>query len=141
MATATEHDLIEEKILEVQQRDRRFARNAYFFVLDGLDHTMARLGRDAHTGEDRHVGARELLEGLRDHAAELFGPLATLVFARWGVHGSEDFGEIVFNLIDAGLLSRRDSDSRLDFSDGVDFDRAFADKHREQLARIREHRS
>lgn len=141
MATATEHDLLEEKILEVRTRDRRYSRNAYFFVLDALDHTMATLGRDALTGEDRHVGARELLEGLRDHAAEQFGPLASLVFARWGVRGSEDFGDIVFNLIDAELLSRRECDSRLDFVDGVDYERAFAEKHCENLARIRARRS
>jgi len=141
MSTTAEHDLLEEKILEVQTRDRRYSRNAYFFVLDGLDHTMAKLGRDALTGEDRHVGVRELLEGLRDHAAEQFGPLATLVFRSWGVHGSQDFGDIVFNLIDAELLSRRESDSRLDFEDGVDFEDAFAQKHRDTLARIRDRRA
>jgi uncharacterized repeat protein (TIGR04138 family) len=52
------------------------------------------------------------------------------------VRRSADFGEIVFNLIEAELLSRRESDSRLDFVDGVDFRETFAQKHRESLDRI-----
>ena len=133
---AAEQDLLEEKIQMVRRRDRRFSRNAYYFVLDSLDFTMSRLGRDQLTGEDRHVGGRELLIGIREYAADQFGPMAPMVFERWGVRGSTDFGEIVFNLIDAELLSRRATDSRLDFVDGLDFREAFAEKHRESLARI-----
>ena len=95
-------------------------------MLDALDYTMSRLGRDALTGEERHVGGRELLGGIQEYAADQFGPMAALVFDRWGVRRSGDFGEIVFNLIDAELLSRRPTDSRLDFVDGLDFRETFA---------------
>jgi len=133
---AAEQDLLEEKIQCVRKRDRRFSRLAYYFVLDALDFTMSRLGRETMSGEERHVGGRELLGGLQEYASEQFGPMAALVFERWGVRRSSDFGEIVFNLIDAELLSRRPSDSRLDFVDGIDFREAFAAKHRESLDRI-----
>lgn len=132
----TDQDLLEEKIQAVRRRDRRFSRNAYYFVLDALDYTMTHFGRDQLTGEDRHVGGRELLVGIKEFAAEQFGPMAALVFERWGVRCAADFGEIVFNLIDAELLSRRPSDSRLDFVDGIDFREIFAAKHRESLERI-----
>ncbi|MCU0867196.1 MAG: hypothetical protein MUC36_25725 [Planctomycetes bacterium] len=133
---AAEQDLLEDKIQSVRRRDRRFSRHAYYFVLDALDYTMSTLGRDALTGEERHVGGRELLAGIQEYAADQFGPMAAPVFERWGVRRSGDFGEIVFNLIDAGLLSRRPTDSRLDFVDGLDFDETFARKHRESLERI-----
>lgn len=133
---AAEQDLLEDKIQTVRRRDRRFSRHAYYFVLDALDFTMTQLGRDELTGEERHVGGRELLQGIKDYASEQFGPMAALVFERWGVRGSRDFGEIVFNLIDAELLSRRPTDSRLDFVDGTDFREAFAEKHRQSLDRI-----
>ena len=58
---AAEQDLLEDKIQSVRRRDRRFSRHAYYFVLDALDYTMSTLGRDALTGEERHVGGRELL--------------------------------------------------------------------------------
>lgn len=133
---AAEQDLLEETIQAVRKRDRRFSRNAYYFVLDALDFTMSHLGREAKTGEDRHVGGKELLVGIKEYAADQFGPMAELVFERWGVRAPSDFGEIVFNLIDAELLSRRPSDSRLDFVGGVDFHQVFAQKHRESLDRI-----
>lgn len=133
---AAEQDLLEDTIQAVRKRDRRFSRNAYYFVLDALDFTMSHLGREAKTGEDRHVGGRELLIGIKEYAADQFGPMAELVFDRWGVRAPADFGEIVFNLIDAELLSRRPSDSRLDFVDGVDFHQVFAEKHRQSLDRI-----
>ncbi len=133
---AAEQDLLEEKIQIVRRRDRRFSRHAYYFVLDALDFTMTRLGREQMSGEERHVGGRELLGGIKEYASDQFGPMAALVFERWGVRRSGDFGEIVFNLIDAELLSRRPSDSRLDFVDGIDFRETFAQKHRESLERI-----
>jgi uncharacterized repeat protein (TIGR04138 family) len=134
--TATEQDLLEDKIQTVRRQDRRFSRNAYYFVLDSLDYTMTHFGRDQLTGEDRHVGGRELLIGIKEYAAEQFGPMAALVFERWGVRDASDFGEIVFNLIDVELLSRRACDSRLDFVDGNDFRETFAAKHRERLNTI-----
>ena len=68
MGSAAEQDLLEEKIQAVRRRDRRFSRHAYYFVLDALDYTMAGLGRDQLTGEDRHVGGRELLAGHLAHS-------------------------------------------------------------------------
>ena len=135
---ATGYESLEERIMQVRRRDRRFTRNAYYFALDALDFTMARLGKDRKTGEERHVGGRELLSGIQEFAAENFGPMANVVFRRWGIHTTEDFGEIVFNLIDAGLLSRRAEDSRLDFASGIDFERVFAEKFNERIAAISE---
>jgi uncharacterized repeat protein (TIGR04138 family) len=132
----SDQDLLEDKIQSVRRRDRRFSRNAYYFVLDALDYTMTHFGRDQLTGEDRHVGGRELLIGIKEYAAEQFGAMAAMVFERWGVRSAGDFGEIVLNLIDAELLSRRPSDSRLDFIDGVDFRETFAVKHQQSLERI-----
>lgn len=133
---APEQDLLEEKIQSVRRQDRRFSRHSYYFVLDALDYTMSRLGREQLTGEDRHVGGRELLAGIKEYAADQFGPMAAMVFERWGIRAPADFGEIVFNLIDAELLSRRPSDCRLDFMDGFDFREIFDAKHRESLDRI-----
>lgn len=132
----SEQDLLEDRIQEVRMRDHRFSRNAYYFVLDALDYTMANLGKDQLTGEDRHVGGKELLAYIQEFASDQFGPMAPVVFEQWGIRSSEDFGEIVFNLIDAELLSRRPSDSRLDFVDGFDFQAVFAERHRKTLDRI-----
>ena len=60
-----------------------------------------------------------VLEGLE------FGPLARVVLSSWSITRTEDFGEIVFNLVEEQLLSRRDEDKKEDFRDGYDFVEAF----------------
>ncbi len=136
MSWSSEHDGPEERIMQIRRRDRRFSRNAYYFALDALDFTLVHYGKDRLTGEDRHVGAKELLIGIKDLAADQFGPMASFVFQQWGVKSTRDFGEVVFNLIDAGLLSRRPEDSRLDFVDGYDFEAVFEEKFRQRLQDI-----
>lgn len=106
------------------ERDSRYGRGAYHFVREALDHTQAMLlGR----GEPapRHVSGRELLEGIRTYALEQFGPMTCTVFEEWGIRACDDFGEIVFNLIDLQILSKTDQDLREDFKEGFDFTEAF----------------
>ena len=68
---------------------------------------------------------QELIEGIRDYATELFGPLAPTVFRNWGLTATQDFGDIVFNLVENDLLNKTDADRREDFANGFDFDTAF----------------
>jgi uncharacterized repeat protein (TIGR04138 family) len=127
-------------LAELVRRDPRYAYEAYEFLFAALHHTQQRLGR-AHTlepgedpGPEHHVSGRELLEGVRDLALREFGLMARTVFRLWGVERTDDFGEIVFNLIDANLLSRTPSDSRDDFCDVFDLDEALVRNFRIQLA-------
>lgn len=110
-----------EKILA---RDSRYHRDAYAFVREALDYTQKRVGR-ANGGKLRHVTGQELLEGIRDFALEQFGPMTLTVFEEWGIRRCSDFGEIVFNLIEAGVFSKTERDSRADFAEGYDFEEAF----------------
>ncbi len=108
-----------EKIRQLVKKDGRYRLEAYCFVFEALDYTLRRLG------EHRHVTGRELCEGIRDLAIEKFGPLASTVFAYWGVTRTEDFGAIVFNLVDAGLMGKTETDSIEDFHDVYDFEEVF----------------
>lgn len=51
--------------------------------------------------------------------------MAVTVFKEWGVHNCRDFGEIVFNMVEIGLLAKTDKDTRADFQNGYDFTEAF----------------
>jgi len=99
--------------------DARYGREAYRFVMAALEHTVQRLG------ERRHVDGQELLNGIRDVGRERFGMMAPAVFNAWGIRETEDFGRVVFNLVEAGVLSKRDEDSVEDFRNGFDFATAF----------------
>jgi uncharacterized repeat protein (TIGR04138 family) len=119
------------EITEIVQRDRRYAYEAYEFVFEALSHTQQMVGRvpvgGEAAGEEHHVSGKEILEGAGDLAREEFGFLARTVFHQWGVRRTDDLGEIVFNLIEAGLLSKTDADSRADFHDVFDMDRALSE--------------
>lgn len=101
--------------------------NAFIFVQEGLGHTIETLARTdpSFPPEGRHVTGQELCMGLRDLALQRFGPLARTVLASWGIHSTEDFGRLVFALVDAGLLRKTDEDSLDDFRGVYDFDEAF----------------
>jgi uncharacterized repeat protein (TIGR04138 family) len=112
---------------QIIARDPRYELAAYFFIYEALAYTQKALGRD--TGNlppaQRHVTGQELLNGIREYAMQMFGPLAPVVFRSWRVRRTEDFGEIVFNLVERGLLGKTESDMREDFAGGFDFDQAF----------------
>ena len=114
----------EEAIELVVSRDTRFARDAYLFVREALDFTQKLAARQSR-GRLRHVTGQELLNGIRDFALREFGPMAPTVFEHWGVQSCRDFGDIVFNMVDIGLLAKTEKDSRTDFEEGYDFFEAF----------------
>jgi uncharacterized repeat protein (TIGR04138 family) len=75
-----------------------------------------------------HVSGRELLEGIREFGLEQYGPMTLTVFQHWGIRTTEDFGEIVFNLVENGLLKKTEEDSRADFKNVYDFKEVFDNK-------------
>jgi len=99
--------------------DARYGEDAYVFVLAALEYCQSRLD------ERRHISGRELAIAVRDVALEHFGVMARLVLEHWGVRSSADIGEVVFNLVDEGLLISQPTDTRDEFAGVFDFDQAF----------------
>lgn len=110
---------MENPLGQIIAQDPRYKPEAYLFVHDALGHTWARLD------QRRHVTGRELLDGIKYLALERYGPMARAVLNSWGVRTTDDFGAIVFNLVDAGLLSKTEEDDIEDFRDVYDFDDVF----------------
>ncbi len=114
----------DEALERILTDDRRYHRNAYPFIREGLDYTVQRLQKP-RTGPKRHVSGRELLDGLREYSLEQLGPMTKTVLNRWGIYTTHDIGEIVFNLVGQGILGKTDEDRIEDFDGGYDFDEAF----------------
>lgn len=110
----------------IQQEDSRFDKDAYHFVRRALDYTLKQHAEDAERAS-RHVTGAELLEGIRAYALRQYGPLALTVFYAWNVRCCEDFGDIVFQLVDYGILGKTDRDRKADFAEVYSFERAFLD--------------
>ena len=109
---------------------------AFAFVREGLSYTVERVHHQPSSLEkaDHHVSGQQLCFGLRDLAIEKFGLLAPLVLSHWKISRTDDFGRIVFAMIDAGLMSRTDEDSADDFRAVYEFEEAFC--RNELLGRI-----
>jgi uncharacterized repeat protein (TIGR04138 family) len=114
-----------ESIERIRARDPRYDSEAYFFIREALSFTMKMLDKPEE-GPARHVSGGELLEGIRRYALDEFGPITLKVLHTWGIRNTQDIGEIVFNMVEAGELGRTDEDRREDFANGFDFEDAFA---------------
>ena len=115
----------DEAVEQILAQDNRFHRDAYGFTREALDFTRKLIGKD-NLGKLRHnVTGKELLEGIRQFALNQFGPMAVTVFEEWGIRQCGDFGDIVFNMIEIGVLTKTEKDSRNDFQNGYDFTDAF----------------
>ena len=109
---------------------------AFAFVQHGLGYTSELFAmRTTNQFEldefEQHVSGQQLCMGLRDFAIDRFGLLAPVVLRQWGIHRTEDFGAIVFRMVELDLLRTSPQDSTDDFRSVFQFDDAF---HHGELA-------
>ena len=112
--------LIDDALLD-RLRDRwpQFHESAYVFVLGALHYVISGLDTP------RHISGRELAEGVRDLALERFGPMARTVLEHWGIRTTDNVGDVVFALVEVGVLIKQDEDGPEDFHEVYSFDEAF----------------
>ncbi len=103
----------------IRLKEPRFHEHAYLFVLSALEYCQMRLP------ERRHLTGRELLEGCRALAIERYGVMARTVLGYWGLTCTADIGDVVFTLVDLGLLQSQPSDTKAEFDRVFDFEDAF----------------
>lgn len=108
-----------EQLEEIVADDPRYRLDAYLFIFQVLEYSVRQ------RKEKRHLTGRELLETIRRFAIFQFGPLSLDVLRYWGINRCEDWGEVVFNLVAKGLLSKTEEDRKEDFRGGYDFREAF----------------
>lgn len=100
----------------IRERDGRYPREAYAFVMHALTVTVEALPSERHDDPvRRHLSGGELVEGALALARREYGLLAPTVFREWRLAGGEDLGAIVFQLVEAGVLSARPEDRLDDF--------------------------
>jgi len=108
-----------KKITSLAEKDTRYRKEAYFFVLAGLEYTLGKLP------EVRHLSGQELAAGIAEYARMQYGYMARTVLEYWGIVKTLDFGEIVYNLIQEGLMRKTEEDRKEDFDGVYDFETEF----------------
>lgn len=118
-------DLIET----LAEKSGKYKSEAYLFIFEALEYTLRKLN------EHRHIKGQELLQGISEFGRSEYGPMTKTVFEYWGVTKTEDFGRIVFDLVNAELMGKTESDSIEDFKDYYDFDEEFVQKYKSDTKR------
>jgi uncharacterized repeat protein (TIGR04138 family) len=116
-----------EAVEHLTVQDPRYHRDAYYFIREALDQAVKL--RKRQVGEAGHVTGQQISEGARQVAVKQYGPMAATVLEYWGIARTEDFGEIVWNLIDLGVFGKTDTDSRKDFQSVFSFQEAFVEPY------------
>lgn len=112
--------VLDEQVMDrLRERNPRYRETAYIFLISALHFVLQRLD------ETRHITGPELAEGVRDLAIDRFGPMARTVLEHWGICSTVDVGEIVFALVDCGILIKQDEDTIDDFLGVFDFEQVF----------------
>ncbi len=134
--------------------DRRFPLEAYVFVREALSYAsdVLNLGSDSLHADpepcleldaiqqelqpiaERHLTGQELCEAIRHYAVNQFGYMSRVVLKNWGITRTSDFGDIVYNMIDVGLMKKSPRDCRTHFDDVYDFDEVFDKKFEMKLS-------
>jgi uncharacterized repeat protein (TIGR04138 family) len=116
-------EFADELMARITPHAGRYHPRAFLFLLAALEHIQRRLP------ERRHVSGEELAHACRELALEQYGLLARTVLEHWGIRATADFGEIVYALIDAGLLIRQPEDQPADFEGVYAFSAAFEEEY------------
>jgi uncharacterized repeat protein (TIGR04138 family) len=135
---------ISNPLYDLMQQDDRYKPEAYEFIRMALafahdvmecgslsKEDLAELTRDVTSDDDipeeAHLTGQELCEAIRKLALMQFGFMTKTVLNSWGIHETLDFGELVYNMIEAGLMKKSKTDSKSDFADVYDFETAFVE--------------
>jgi uncharacterized repeat protein (TIGR04138 family) len=117
-------------IQEIASRGGVYPPEAYDFVNKGLRYTVLKLQGGSTPDEARHVSGQQLCEGLREYAWQQWGRMATTVLRRWNITCTFDFGRIVYEMVDCGIMRTTDGDSVEDFRRVYDFESALESEYR-----------
>jgi uncharacterized repeat protein (TIGR04138 family) len=114
---------------DIRQKDHRYHPDAYDFMMEALSFAQKKFQRS------RHVSGKELLEATKILLMKKYGPMTITLLRHWGIHRTEDFGNIVFNLVERKVLSKTEEDDIATFKNVFDFDTVFNKGYRSGLAK------
>lgn len=127
------HDEI--AMFEIIENDSRYPMEAYQFVREALAYAsdnmqlqlqeFERFSDDDEPIVERHFTGQQLCESIRQYAINQFGYMAKVVLQNWNIDSTSCFGDLVYNMIDAEIMKKSESDRREDFDNVYEFNDVF----------------
>jgi len=116
-------------ISTICDQDPRYYPEAYGFVMEALSFSQKKFKKS------KHISGEELLTGIKALLLNKFGPMTLTVLKHWGIKRTDDFGNIVLNLVENKVLAKDNHDQYESFKNAYDFDEVFDKGYRKQLAK------
>lgn len=110
-------------------RDQRYHPASYEFVMEALSFSQKKFKKS------KHVTGHELLQGIKALLLKKFGPMTMNVLDYWGIKQTDDFGNIVYRLVEYKILSKDEQDHYESFKNAYDFTEVFDKGYRKELAK------
>lgn len=98
----------EEAVDAIVEKHPEYASDAYEFTRASLDNATEHFCQNR---ANKHLSAEELYMGACAYALDEYGPLAWEVLRFWGMESAGDLGQVVYNLIEAGVFGKQEGDS------------------------------
>ncbi len=102
---------MENPVEKLAMEDGRYSPKAFMIVLEALH-----MG----TPEKRHISGAELSHAVLELVRGLYGVSARMVLHEWGLKTTRDIGEVVFLLVNGGIMRAAPGDRIEDFDDLFD---------------------
>lgn len=115
-------------------KDGRYPIDAYQFVREAAAFAddVAELGDYSYEHrkidpsfldrtDERHLTGQQLCEAIRLYAMNQFGYMARVVLKNWHIESTSAFGDIVYNMIEVGIMKKSRLDRKSHFDDVYDF--------------------
>lgn len=103
----------EQKFKLLLRTHNDYEPEAYNLIYEVLDYTNKNVVKKKRS--NHHVIPYELLRGFRLYAIDKFGCLARTVLNELEIRTTQDVGNIVYNLIEYGLMGEQHIDKKKDF--------------------------
>lgn len=127
-------------LYQLVNQDPRYPIEAYWFVREALAFAADSMELGSHDYQDpeydveaanhrarreRHLTGQQLCESIRLYSLNQYGYMAKVVLKNWNIDSTGCFGDIVFNMIDVGIMKKSSRDKRSHFDNVYDFDEVF----------------
>ncbi|MDD5011180.1 MAG: hypothetical protein PHQ00_03550 [Phycisphaerae bacterium] len=117
---------MKKSIKEIAELDGRYSLRAFEFVQEGLGRTVKKhYGDEIENEGPHHVTGKQLCYSLAELASDKWGRMAKVVLNQLGIKSTNDFGNIVYLMVENKWMHARPEDSIEEFNNVYDFEGVF----------------
>lgn len=130
---------MKKSIQEIAKLDGRYSLRAFQFVHEGLEYAVKKFyGIGQPSDEPHHITGKQLCEGLAEFASDKWGRMAKVALNQLGIKSTNDFGNIVYLMVEHKWMHARPEDSIEEFQEVYEFEEIFEKKYDFSAAKQKE---